>query len=415
MSRIVADMPTSRQVPLGAVPVIAVAGVAGSGKTTLGRALAAELGLPILDLDQLTNPLLDRLHATAMGPHWLSGADAVAVRDGRYAALRAAAADIVGIGVGVVLVAPFTAELTGGAPWGVLCSAVAPARVDVVHLDGSPELVRARRQQRGEPRDALRADDCPARPPAVPHVRVDAALSTHQQLFRALRALGRRTRIDPSNPLFGAEFDAVLFDLDGTLVDSTPAIVRSWNRLADEFGFDPSAVQANHGRTAAHLLSRVLAPRLVPQAHSRITQLEASDTAGVTALPGAAALLAALPDHAKAIVTSGGRDVAGARIAAAALPPVGVVVTADDVRRAKPDPEPYLVAARRLGVPPARCLVVEDAPAGVSSAQLAGCSVLAVGGTCEPGDLDAGLWLDGLDRVRVVPRGSGFGLEPAQT
>ncbi|MEF2976330.1 HAD-IA family hydrolase [Subtercola sp. YIM 133946] len=394
--------------------IVLVAGAAGSGKTTLGRALARELGLPILDLDQLTNPLLDTLTGALPGEHWLSGPHAAEVRRGRYAALVAAAADIAGLPMGAVLVAPFTAELRGGDEWRALSSSLPDTTIEVVHVDGSPELLAERRQARGEARDAHRLAGPPAVTPGIPHLRVEAALSTHQQLQRVLQHLGRREPIDPSSPLFGATFDAVLFDLDGTLIDSTPAVLRSWRRLAQEYTFDPAEVQTNHGQPARALLERLLAPELVPAAALRIEQLESADTGGVAATPGATELFASLPDPARAIVTSGTRLIATSRLAAAGFPLPAVFVTADDITRGKPDPEPYLLAATRLGVDPARCLVVEDAPAGIRSARAAGCSVLAVSGTADPAELDADLFVDALDRVRLTPApGGGFTLAPA--
>lgn len=395
-------------------PVIAVAGVAGSGKTTLGRALARHLGLPILDLDTLTNPLLDSLSDTDDDSrHWLVDSDPK-LRAGRYAALLAAAADMVAVGSGVVLVAPFTAELTGGDDWDRLCRAVSPAPVEVLYLSGPAALMRQRRRARGAARDAFRSDgaDAAGASPAVPHLVVDATLATAQQMFRAARAVGHRCPVDGRNPVFAADFDALLFDLDGTLVDSTPAVARIWGLLGDEYGFDAATAQRNHGMTALSLISKVVRADQVASAHARVTQLEADDTHDVIPIVGAEALLAATPTRASAIVTSGGVIVASARIAAAGLPPVGVLVTADDVDRAKPDPQPFLLAAARLGVPASRCLAFEDSPAGSKAAKDAGCTVVGVGGTCAPDELDVDLWLDGLDRVRLVERGSAYGLEP---
>jgi sugar-phosphatase len=394
--------------------VIAVAGVAGSGKTTLGRALARELALPVLDLDSLTNPLLDCLvDSDEGGRHWLVDSPQT-VRAGRYAALRATAADVVAVGSGVVLVAPFTAELEGGEEWDQLCRAVSPAVVEVLYLSGPAELMHRRRVARGEARDALRADVAmrPGVVPAVPHVSVDATLTRAQQLFRAARALGHRFSVDGQNPVFAADFDALICDLDGTLVDSTATVARIWGQLADEFGFDSAAAQSNHGMTSLNLISKVVGADQVASAHARVTELEATDTEDVTMLAGAGALLGSVPKRASAIVTSGGVTVASARMVAAGLPPVDVLITADDVDRAKPDPQPFLLAAERLGVPASRCLVFEDSPAGARAARNAGCTVVGVGGTCAPQELDVDLWLDGLDRVRLVERGRGFGVEP---
>ena len=221
------------------LPVVVVAGVAGSGKTTLGRALARAIGMPLLDLDSLTNPLLDVLDGLIAGPHWnSSGPHAEVIRAGRYAVLRSAARDIIAINQRPVLVAPFAREMAAGEEWDALTAAVAPAPVRVIHVDGSADLLARRRLMRRAPRDAHRAPDPPPTPPRVPHLRVDAALTTEQQVFRVIRALGIPARIDLTSPLFMQVFDAVLFDLDGTLVDSTAAVLRSWERLGHEYPLD---------------------------------------------------------------------------------------------------------------------------------------------------------------------------------
>jgi mannitol-1-/sugar-/sorbitol-6-phosphatase len=347
------------------------------------------------------------------GRHWLVDSDQ-RLRAGRYAALRAAAADLVAVGSGVVLVAPFTAELKGSDDWDRLCAAVSPVPVEVLYLSGPAALMDQRRRARGEARDAFRSDaaDRTDVSPAVPHVAVDASLTTAQQTFRAAKALGHRAPVDGRNPVFAADFDALLFDLDGTLVDSTPAVGRAWGLLGDEYGFDSAAAQRNHGMTALSLISKVVPADQVASAYTRITQLEAADTKDVIPTAGADALLGAIPPGASAIVTSGGVIVARARIAAAGLPPVRVLITADDVDRPKPDPQPFLLAADRLGVPASRCLAFEDSPAGARGAKDAGCTVVGVGGTCAPEELDVDLWLDGLDRVRLAKRGTAYGLEP---
>ncbi|GAB3617966.1 hypothetical protein GCM10027416_25230 [Okibacterium endophyticum] len=166
---------------------VAVTGIAGSGKTTLGRAIAGALGAPLLDLDSLTNPLLDHL-AEAFGGHWLESAHAAQIRAGRYAVMRDTAADVLRSAGSVVMVAPFTAELQGGAEWAALTEALAPATVHVVHLDGDAELFAARRAQRGAVRDAHRPDDA-RMCVVVDNIRVDARLSTERQLDRVLGVL----------------------------------------------------------------------------------------------------------------------------------------------------------------------------------------------------------------------------------
>jgi sugar-phosphatase len=176
--------------------------------------------------------------------------------------------------------------------------------------------------------------------------------------------------------------DLLLFDLDGVLIDSTPCIVRHWRRWAQQHGLDLDAIlAAAHGVRTIETM-RTVAPHLDADAEAaRFTDHEVADTAGVTAIPGAATLLASLPPEAWTIVTSAGRALAEARLLRAGLPLPRLLVSADDVTRGKPDPEPYTTAARQLGCPPHRCVVVEDAPAGVAAGRGAGMRVIAVTAT----------------------------------
>jgi sugar-phosphatase len=399
---------------VGDIAVVVVAGVAGSGKSTLGRELATAMRLPLLDLDAVTNPLLDRLVGPVLSTHWLAGPHAEVIRDGRYAALRAVAGDVVATAGGAVLVAPFTEELTDGAAWAELAAAVAPAEIRVVHLDAAPELLALRRTERGASRDGHRPDDTGTASPAVPHIGLDASLTPGQLLARALRALGHRTVIDPDNPLFEQQFEAVLFDLDGVLVDSTASVTRSWSRWAVEYGVSAQALQENHGQPAQALVERLLGAEQVAAGLARIEDIEVDDAASVEAIAGAREAFASLPEHRRAVVTSGTPPIATARLRTAGFPLPYTLVTADDVPRGKPDPAPYLLAAQRLGLPPERCLAVEDAPAGIASAQAAGCQVLAVTGTAPAEELAAAvLTVDGLDRVTVHVDDDGVRLKPA--
>jgi predicted kinase len=159
-----------------------VAGPAGSGKSTLGHALAHARGAVLLDLDTATNPLLDVLAPSWTEGHWNEPRHRDLVRPARYAALLALAGDQVVDEL--VLVAPFTAELGGGPAWDALMEAVSPRQVRVVWLDATAELLRDRLAARGEPRD--RHAVAGGEPPAVPHLRVDAATPTADQLREVL-------------------------------------------------------------------------------------------------------------------------------------------------------------------------------------------------------------------------------------
>ena len=369
---------------MGDTAVVVVAGVAGSGKSTLGRELATAMRVPLLDLDAVTNPLLDRMVGPVLPTHWLAAPHGQLIREGRYAALRALARDVVATAGCAVLVAPFTAELTGGAAWAELAAAVAPAEIRVLHLHGDPALLAARRAMRGELRDTHHPGDATGRAaarvasPTVPHIALDASLTPGQLLARALRALGHRTPVDPDNPLFEQWFEAVLFDLDGVLVDSTASVTRSWSRWAVEYGVSAQALQENHGQPAQALVERLLGAEQVAAGLARIEDIEVDDAASVAAIPGAHEAFAALPDHRRAVVTSGTPPIATARLRTAGFPLPATLVTADDVPRGKPDPAPYLLAAERLGLPPQRCLAVEDSLNGALAAQRAGVAVLVV-------------------------------------
>lgn len=194
------------------------------------------------------------------------------------------------------------------------------------------------------------------------------------------------------------DFVGVLFDLDGTLIDSTPAVERCWARWGQEEGLDPELLRGWHGQQAAQIVRRLVAPERFETSLCRLDALEVEDTEGVVLLPGAAEALELLGPLA-AIVTSCTPSVARARIAASGLRAPAVVVTAADVARGKPDPEPYLVGAQRLGVDPRDCLVVEDAPSGLTSAGSAGCATLAVTTSHEEGELGADAVVPDLSAV----------------
>ena len=209
-------------------------------------------------------------------------------------------------------------------------------------------------------------------------------------------------------------FDAVLFDMDGTLIDSTPAVIRSWNMWAAEHGLGPEFVSGWHGVPSATVVRAVLAADRHEAAIARINELEIAELDDIVILPGAIEALAALRGAKNAIATSCTVALAQARLAAAKLTPPSVLVTADDVIHGKPSPDPYLEAARRLGVDPARCLVVEDAPAGLKSARAAGCATLAVTTTTRAEDLIADAVVKDLSRVQFDVAPLGIRVKPAR-
>jgi mannitol-1-/sugar-/sorbitol-6-phosphatase len=171
---------------------------------------------------------------------------------------------------------------------------------------------------------------------------------------------------------------AILFDLDGVLVDSTTCAGRIWKAWAREQELDPERmVQMAHGRPTIETI-RMVAPHLDAHLEAvKIEEREVNDVDGLKALPGAKDLLTSLPADRYAIVTSGSRRLATARLQAADLPVPARMITADDITKGKPDPEPYLTGARLLGYKPQDCLVFEDAPAGIRAAKAAGITVVA--------------------------------------
>ena len=183
---------------------------------------------------------------------------------------------------------------------------------------------------------------------------------------------------------------AILFDLDGVLVDSTPAVARVWTRWAHEQGLDPELVVATaHGRRSLETI-RKLAPHLIAeQENIRVEAMEIAEKDGITALPGSAEILRALPPAKFAIVTSATRALAMARLSYAGLPAVSRIVCADDVINGKPSPEPYLKGAAILGVLPAHCLVFEDTPTGIQAGLAAGMKVVSLFTTYPASELRA--------------------------
>jgi len=171
----------------------------------------------------------------------------------------------------------------------------------------------------------------------------------------------------------------VLFDLDGVLVDSTPAVARVWAWWAKQHGFDPEeTVRKAHGRPSIETIRELLPSADHGVEDREVERREIEDVEGVVPLPGAMDLLRALPLDRWAIATSCTRKLAQVRMRAGGLPEPKFLITSTDISRGKPDPEPYLKAAALLGFAPQDCLVVEDAPAGIRAGKASGARVVAL-------------------------------------
>ena len=183
---------------------------------------------------------------------------------------------------------------------------------------------------------------------------------------------------------------ALLFDLDGVLINSTPAVTRVWRRWAIERGFNPDEVVSRaHGRPSLSTVREYL-PDSDHQAENReVERREIADLEGVVPLPGALDLLASLSPDCWTIVTSCTRTLAEVRIRAAGLPLPPRMITSTDITHGKPHPEPYLQAAALLAAPAEDCIVVEDVPAGIRSGKAAGARVIAFQTTVGPSELQA--------------------------
>ena len=197
---------------------------------------------------------------------------------------------------------------------------------------------------------------------------------------------------------------AVIFDLDGVLIDSQAAIRQRWQRWAAHHDIPFEEVKAvYHGRPMAEVIDAV-APNLDLQEEiARMDRLAAPEDGALRAFAGAEALLDALPNDRWTIATSGRRSTATGRLQAAGLPMPDTLVTADDVAHGKPAPDPYRLAAERLDFPADQCVVFEDAPAGIESARRAGAAVLGIASHRPPEALrDATAVLDRLSDAQIA-------------
>src|ERR1700678_2777670 len=187
----------------------------------------------------------------------------------------------------------------------------------------------------------------------------------------------------------------VLFDLDGVLIDSNPAVDRVWSGWAEEHGLDPNElIRAAHGRPSMTTIREYIPEKFAEEENREVERREIADIEGIVPMPGVMELLHAIPAERWAIVTSGTFPLANARIKAAGLPAPKSLITSTDSKNGKPDPEPYLKGAAKLGLAAKDCVVLEDAGAGVRSGKAAGARVI---GVRSPTATDAELFAAGAD------------------
>jgi len=193
----------------------------------------------------------------------------------------------------------------------------------------------------------------------------------------------------------------LLFDIDGTLIDSRLVVEEAWRGVAARFGADANAILAAcHGRRDEDVVAEFFSQDVRAAVVDRIAAVEQERASEVVAMPGARQLLEELPRGMWAAVTSGSRRLMTARLRGGGLPIPEVLITADDVRFGKPHPEGYLAAAARLGVEIGRCVVVEDSPTGVAAGKAAGAFV--VGFAIDPPSLaEADVVVGSL--VEIIP------------
>ncbi|MGD0986848.1 MAG: HAD family hydrolase [Candidatus Sulfotelmatobacter sp.] len=200
---------------------------------------------------------------------------------------------------------------------------------------------------------------------------------------------------------------AILFDLDGVLVDSTGAVDRHWRIWARARGIDEEKVIAiAHGVRAIEVI-RAVTPHLDAEAELRdLERKESEDHISLTAMPGAIQLVSSLPVDSWGVVTSGSRHLATDRLRVVGVPIPRVMITADEVENGKPHPEPYLKGAKALGVKPEECLVIEDAPAGIRSAHAGGMKVIGFASTYRSEQLaEADAVIKNFVELKVVREG----------
>ncbi|AMT89589.1 MULTISPECIES: HAD-IA family hydrolase [Pseudomonas] len=210
--------------------------------------------------------------------------------------------------------------------------------------------------------------------------------------------------------VFDRAFGAFLFDMDGTVLNSIAAAERIWSAWAVRHGVEVETfLPTIHGARAIDTITRLNLPGVDAEEQAAfITAAEINDVEGIVEIPGAAAFLNALPKDRWAMVTSAPRDLALRRMAAAGLPEPAVMITAEDVKAGKPDPAGYLLAAKKLGVEPADCLIFEDATVGIQAAEAAGAALMIITTTHQHPIETAHATLASYDAIGVRVDGDGF-------
>lgn len=200
----------------------------------------------------------------------------------------------------------------------------------------------------------------------------------------------------------------LLFDMDGVLVSSIGSVMRSWRRWAKHYGLpNPEKIEIPHGVRAIDIMKQLKPDIDTTEGLKLIEDIEVADVADLEVLAGVKVLLESLPAHHWAIVTSATRRLLLGRLKAAGLPVPDRIISGDQVKKGKPDPEPYRRGAELLHARPDDCLVVEDAPSGVRAGVAAGCRVLGVLGTHKAEELrEAGAsWIvQSLTKVRAADK-----------